>query len=60
MKNIVKITMVLATISVSMMSCQKEYNCVCSQQNYNEIVQADSKADADKTCDTKGLDCNIE
>ncbi len=60
MKNTVKTSIAIVTISFSLMSCQKEYSCVCSQGAYKEIVQANTKTDADKTCDSKGADCEIE
>ena len=58
MKKVVNMTVVLAALSFTMMSCQKEYSCVCA--NYNEIVSANSQADAENTCDAKGPDCDIQ
>lgn len=58
MKKVINITLVLASITVLLTSCQKEYNCVCA--NYNEIVEASSEGDAKNTCDAKGPDCDIQ
>lgn len=48
-----------AILTVSFTSCEKEYSCVCGQAG-SEIVQAGSKGEADKTCDAKGADCEIQ
>lgn len=58
MKRITTILVFLAGFSTLAMSCAKEYNCVCA--NYSEIIEANSTAEAENTCDSKGPSCNVE
>lgn len=58
MKKIITITVFAASFSTLTMSCAKEYNCVCA--NYSEIVEANSQAEAENTCDSKGPNCDIQ
>ncbi len=58
MKKMITLTAFVASISAFAMSCAKEYNCVCT--NYSEIVEANSQAEAENTCDAKGPSCDIQ
>ena len=50
---------IVAFMALTMMSCQKEYSCVCAQGSA-QIVQASDKTEAVAVCDAKGSDCDIQ
>lgn len=57
MKKMILVAAAVTSISLTTMSCNKEYNCEC--ENYSVIVEAPSQGDAESTCDTKGDNCDI-
>ena len=58
MKRIIAIALFVAGYSVMSMSCMKEYTCACD--GYNEIIDANSTAEAENTCDAKGPSCELQ
>lgn len=58
MKRIITMSVFMAVFSTLAMSCAKEYNCVCA--NYSEIIEANSTAEAENTCDSKGPSCDVQ
>ena len=52
----------LALITMGLISCQKEYNCVCGGSGdgpYVVIIEASSEEEAQMECSPPGSDCEL-
>jgi hypothetical protein len=53
----------LALITMGLVSCQKDYNCVCGESGdgpYVVIIAASSEEEAQMECSPPGSDCELE
>jgi len=58
MKKTISIALSVITLSVLLMSCNKEYNCECD--GFSVIVEAASTGEAETECKTKGTNCSVK
>ena len=58
MKKTLVVACFIVGYSITAMSCAKEYTCACV--GYNEIVEANSTTEAERNCEAKGPNCELQ